>query len=305
MPDATVHTGRFIRERLTEPEWRRRASCHRSRISELIDVYLDRRRRHQKDPVMDFLFEYYAFRPSRLRRWSPGLGVVLEGGGNGEPDIDELTPVPAAGGDAGGVSLDPGRFPENRKSAVDWIRGLLEQSAERKPAFGCFGMHEWAMVYRADTVRHDQLPLRMSEDELAAFVESRPLVCTHFDAFRFFTGKARPMNRYRLDREQFRQMEQPGCVHTNMDLYKWAFKMYPWISSDTIREAFELALEARYVDMKASPYDLSERGLEPIKIETEAGRMEYVERQRAIFEKSRPVRARLIGEYRDLREAIG
>src|SRR5699024_11601826 len=81
-------------------------------------------------------------------------------------------------------------------------------------------------------------------------------------------GPAKPRNKYELSRQKFSQMEQPGCLHTNMDLYKWTFKMYPWISSETIRKAFELAVETRMMDMKASPYDLRERGLEPIKIET-------------------------------------
>ena len=181
---------------------------------------------------------------------------------------------------------------------------LRSQSAHRKPSFGCFGMHEWAMVYRADAIRHDQLPLRMPEDELAEFVESRPLVCTHYDAFRFFTEEAQPLNRHKLNRDKFQEMEQPGCIHTNMDLYKWAFKMYPWIASDTIREAFELAVETRYVDMKASPYDLRERGLDPIKIETRDGRREYMEKQEAIYEKSQPIRRQLIDEYRHLLDAV-
>src|SRR5699024_1843308 len=161
-------------------------------------------------------------------------------------------------------------------------------------------MHEWAMVYKAEHIRHGYLELRMEMDELAAFVESRALVCTHFDAFRFFTDPAKPQNKYELNRQKFSHMEQPGCLHTNMDLYKWTFKMYPWISSKTIRKAFELAVETRVMDMKASPYDLRERGLEPIKIETEEGRLEYVEKQRAIFEKSQPLRRQLIRAYQQM-----
>ena len=140
----------------------------------------------------------------------------------------------------------------------------------------------------------------MEPQELAEFVESRPLLCTHFDAFRFFTKPAQPMNRFELSREKFEETEQPGCIHSNMDLYKWAFKLYPWISSDLILEAFELALEARTIDMKASPYDLVDYGLEPIRIETEAGRKEYKELQEAIFEKGKPLREKLIQQYEAL-----
>jgi hypothetical protein len=82
-----------------------------------------------------------------------------------------------------------------------------------------------------------------------------------------------------------------------MDIYKWAYKLYPWISSDVIREAFLLAVEARTIDMKASPYDLQNRGLEPIRIETEAGRKEYLEHQTAIWERGLPIREKLIEAY--------
>ena len=27
--------------------------------------------------MLDFLFEYYHFRPSKLRNWSPGVGLIL------------------------------------------------------------------------------------------------------------------------------------------------------------------------------------------------------------------------------------
>lgn len=287
----------YISEELSAREWKQKRADHREEICDLIDDYLERRSHQQKDPVIDFLFEYYAFRPSYLKSWSPGLGVFLSGSTVDEWRFDEMKQIP------GGTFLDITHFDQSRISALEWIIDLLEQSAERKPSFGCFGMHEWAMVYKADRVRHDYLSLRMNKEELAEFVESRPLVCTHFDAFRFFTEEAKPRNKHELSRDRFAEMEQPGCLHTNMDLYKWSFKMYPWISSDTIRNAFKLALETRFVDMKASPYDLRERGLEPIKIETGEGRRKYMQKQQAIYEKSQPIRSQLIGEYRHLLRA--
>lgn len=288
----------YIHTQLEAREWQQRKSDHRQKIGALIDDYLHRRSRQQKDPVMDFLFEYYAFRPSHLQRWTPGLGTLLIDGGSSDWHFETMQSLD------NDCFLDISCFSKDRISSLQWIIRVLQNSANRKPSFGCFGMHEWAMVYKADRVRHDHLSLRMDKDDLADFVESRPLVCTHFDAFRFFTDKAKPQNKFELNREKFHQMEQPGCLHTNMDLYKWAFKMYPWISSDTIRRAFELAVETRIIDMKASPYDLRQRGLEPIKIETDAGRLEYVEEQRAIFEKSKPIRQALIEEYQQLLEAV-
>ncbi|WP_138430418.1 3-methyladenine DNA glycosylase [Fodinibius saliphilus] len=284
----------YVTNQLQPNQWHRQKTRHKQAISELIDDYLEHRSHQKKQPVMDFLFEYYAFRPSYLKRWSPGLGTLLINGSNEDWPFEEME------SHNGNSYLNIDHFDQNRISSLKWILNVLEQSENRKPSFGCFGMHEWAMVYKADRLRHNYLSLRMDKDKLADFVESRPLVCTHFDAFRFFTDEAKPQNKHALNRDTFAEMEQPGCLHSNMDLYKWAFKMYPWISSNTIRQAFTLALETRIVDMKASPYDLRERGLSPIKIETEEGRKEYLEKQRSIFEKSKPIRNTLIKEYKTI-----
>ncbi|PAU93575.1 3-methyladenine DNA glycosylase [Aliifodinibius salipaludis] len=293
-----IQVPKYIHEQLSPKQWQQQKRDHRRSISELIDDYLEKRSHQQKDPVLDFLFEYYAFRPSYLKRWSPGFRTLLIGGSSHDWMFDEMETI------GENCFLDIQHFDTDRISAIKWILNVLEQSLERKPSFGCFGMHEWAMVYKADHVRHDYLSLRMEKDELAEFVESRPLVCTHFDAFRFFTDEAKPQNKFELNRDKFAEMEQPGCLHTNMDLYKWAFKMYPWISSSTIRQAFELAVDTRVMDMKASPYDLRDRGLEPIKIETDKGRQEYMEKQMSIYERSQPIRKQLIREYNYLLKAL-
>jgi hypothetical protein len=283
-----------------ESEWRNTMESHENELAKLLDPYLKKRSMQQKDPVLDFLFEYYAFRPSHLKRWSPGIGMALEISSTSNlPEISELTISDQI------AFLDPKHFPEKRIKSIRWTLDLLKKSANKKPLFGCFGMHEWAMVYRAGEVRHDQIPFRLSEEEIAEFVESRPLLCTHFDAFRFFTDKAKPMNRNELSRDKFQEMEQPGCLHTNMDLYKWAFKLYPWISSEVIREAFFNAVETRKVDMQASPYDAREFGLEPIMIETEEGRKMYLNKQTEIFERSMPIREELIDVMEDLLERVG
>lgn len=77
------------------------------------------------------------------------------------------------------------------------------------------------MLYRpawasAEPVRYQQLPLRVSQQVLNEYVESRPIRCTHFDAFRFFTPEARPLNVYapQLGKREEAQpaLEQPGSV---------------------------------------------------------------------------------------------
>lgn len=294
---STEITPSFINARLEKSDWKLQQQKHEQKVSKRTDRYLELRQHHHKDPVMDFLFEYYAFRPSHLKRWSPGFAVLLEGTSDVSfPELSELTVSDE------GAYLNPINFADKRKRSVKWMLELLEKSREKKPSFGCFGMHEWAMVYKKENIRHSQIPLRMSKQELADFVESRPLVCTHFDAYRFFSKPAKPLNKHELSRDTFSDNEQAGCIHTNMDLYKWAFKGYPWISSSIIIDAFDLAVEARTIDMKASPYDLSEYSLDPIRIETETGRHEYLKAQKSIYERSIPLRSRLIDEYRKLND---
>jgi hypothetical protein len=72
----------------------------------------------------------------------------------------------------------------------------------------------------------------------------------------------------------------------------------PYVSSDLIADSFELARSARTLDMQASPYDVSQFGLEPIKVEIPEGRSEYARRQRKIMEQSAPLRDRLLVSLR-------
>ena len=114
--------------------------------------------------------------------------------------------------------------------------------------------------------------------------------CSHYDAFRFFTPAARPLNLLQPGPDDRAAHEQPGCIHANLDLYKWATKFYPWIGSDLIADAFELARDARLLDMRAAPYDLSAFDAEPIRIETASGRRDYAAAQSAIATRAAPLR---------------
>ncbi|HEY3756766.1 MAG TPA: hypothetical protein VGL42_11505 [Opitutaceae bacterium] len=173
---------------------------------------------------------------------------------------------------------------------------LLNSMDQRPAFFACHGLHEWAMVYRqaASDVRHDSTPLRFSPDALARIVDSLPVRCTHFDAFRFFTSPARPLNRLQPERARVPELEQRGCLHANMDLYKWSFKLAPYGPSELTADCFELAREIRAIDMRASPYDLSALGFAAIPIETAEGRAKYESFQREFERRGVPLRGRLI-----------
>src|SRR3712207_3665243 len=127
-------------EVLSEPEWRVRAAAHRARVDVFVEPHLARRRAGVKHPVHDFLFTYYSHRPAQLREWHPGFGVTLVG---------SSTPVVDAA------------YVAHRRPLIETIRALLTATASRPAHFGCFGLHEWAMVYRSEEIRHSDWPLRL------------------------------------------------------------------------------------------------------------------------------------------------
>jgi len=285
---------------MDESEWLSRRADHIERLDPVVRAHLQRAAKGEKHPVMDFLFTYYPFAPAQLLRWTPGYGVTLTG--DIPTDLRVLTEAESTDNT---WRLNIERLPVRRRDAVHWLVSFLETTATRTPRFGCSGLHEWAMVYRAPEVRHPQLPLRFSREETARIVDSMSICCTHYDAFRFFTPDARPLNRMQPGRDNKIAHDQPGCLHVNMDLYKWSQQFYPWISSDLIADTFGLAVEIREVDMRASPYDVSACGLAPIKIETPEGRSEYAEYQRIFAGKAAPLRSRLAAAFRRLSAALG
>lgn len=278
---------------LSKDEWLPRAKAHSARAGEVTSAHLERRSRHERHPVEDFLFDYYPVRPSALRRWMPGIGVALKDA------VVDGDPHPLLGwsrdlvveGDV--VKLDLSAFLERRGRSVLYIRDLLAATDGRAGKFGCFGMHEWAMVYKTDNPRHPE-PLRLGQAGTDAVVESHDIACTHFDAFRFFTDSARPLNRIRPTRERQPELEQPGCLHANMDLYKWASKLGPLIPGELWLDCMDLAMAVRRLDMAASPYDLRQWGVEPVPVETTDGKAEYVRRQREFADRAEPLRRALI-----------
>jgi hypothetical protein len=209
--------------------------------------------------------------------WRHHVEVDLDGGGRG-------------------VTVDVPAFTSRRGEALAHVRALLAATASRPAQLGCFGLHEWAMVYRQapDAVRHAAWPLRLGPAGTDAVVEAHRVRCSHFDAYRFFTPAAAPRNAIRPTRTDAVALEQPGCLHATMDLYKWAYKLTPAVPSDLVVDAFELARDVRELDMRASPYDLEALGYEPVRIETPEGKARYVAAQRAFAERGAGLRARLL-----------
>jgi hypothetical protein len=271
-----------------EPRWQAREQQYRCRV----EHFLADHRPGRPHPVWDFLFSYYSLRPRQLRCWHPGFGVVLAG----DTAVRRYRGRRGYTVGAAGVTVSDA-YLRSRTDTVVFVARLLRSTAGRPARLNCFGLHEWAMVYRSGEVRHDRVPLRLGAAETDAVVDSEiagPLRCSHFDAFRFFSDAARPRNTVPLSRAAAPATEQPGCLHTNMDLYKWCYKLSPLIGSELMLDCLELAAAAREVDMRASPYDLSDYGYSPIAVEHGAGRAEYVRCQSAIAGRAAPLRAALL-----------
>lgn len=283
---------------LARQQWQAREAAHQQRADALTAGWRARRATGESDEIEDFLFTYYSYRPSLLRRWHPGAGVILQ---------DAAAEPRAAWRWYAGWAADPDRastdvhvdaaaFLDARASAVGFIETLLRRTLERPARIGCNCLHEWAMVYdmHEGEQRHTRLPLRLGQRGTNEVVEQGTIICSHFDAFRFFTPEARPLNTLQPERAMQADLEQSGCLHANMDLYKWAVKLGPLVPGELLLDTFELAREIRTLDMQASPYDVSDFGLPAVPIETAAGRHEFASRQREFAARADVLRRRLL-----------
>ncbi|WP_445442083.1 3-methyladenine DNA glycosylase [Clavibacter sp. km1a] len=296
--DASTAAEERPRAAVLDPSaWRDRADRHAARADAFSAGFRERRLAGRTHEVDDFLFTYYPHKPSLLRRWHPGAGVVLADGA-GEERSAWRWYVGDAERAADGVRVDAGAYLAARGSTASFVERILSRTAARPGRFSCFGLHEWAMVYRVapGEQRHERLPLRLGSAATDEVVEGHKLACTHIDAFRFFTPEAVPRNALSPTRETQPDLEQPGCLHAGMDVYKWATKLGPLVPGELLLDAFELARDIRSLDMRASPYDVSGLGLEAVRIEEPSGKARYAAEQRGFAERSNALRARILDE---------
>ena len=109
-----------------------------------------------------------------------------------------------------------------------FIADLLRATASRPARLNCFGLHEWAMVYRAPTVRHApgaaaarrRRHRRRGRVDAVALQPLRRLPVLHRAGRARATPSSSPGTRQVAT-------EQPGCLHAAMDLYKWALQAGP------------------------------------------------------------------------------
>jgi len=190
----------------------------------------------------------------------PRFYQSLDGGDPASPREGEAT-------DAGSLSPPPGNNYHTKATSFLWYKSVLEQTMEHQPVLHCYGLHEWAMQYHPNGDAppppsgkyQAHLRPRVSQETINETVEREGLRCTHVDALRFFAPEAGPLNSHGAVLERGRQLEleQPACLHAHMDLLKIALRLKPYCDPSVLVDVLEIALEARSIDVGASPYDCS------------------------------------------------
>ena len=125
---------------LPEPEWRARAAAHRQRMRRFTGPHRERKQRGEKHPVLDFLFTYYS--PPARR----GCGAGTPGRGSCCAAVRSTSAGPATSRRRRRAPRRPRALPRPRRPPGS--SALLAGTAARPAQLGCFGLHEWAMVYR-------------------------------------------------------------------------------------------------------------------------------------------------------------
>ena len=189
-----------------------------------------------------------------------------------------------------------------------WYASILRTTLDSDPVLHCHGLHEWAMLYHPTGAEpppsasyQRNLELRVSRDAINSAVERRGIRCTHVDALRFFAPAAGPLNVHGsvLARTDQLRLEQRGCVHAHMDMLKIGLKLGAFVNADLMYDVLNVALDARRLDVMASPYDVSAYGLDAVPIESADGRRTYRAMQYELMGRAEPVRRRLLDAYDD------
>jgi len=237
-------------------------------------------------------------------------GILLEGATI--DDVGSNLHLRGAMPYSGGVLYSPFSFfdqPDNASKTSNpyvWYRSVLQQTLRAEPVLHCHGLHEWAMQYwppGADPPPSQQyqstLPLRVSQQVINTAVERRGISCTHVDALRYFAPAAGPLNHHgaSLERSQQLELEQPGCVHAHMDMLKHILRLSPYCDPTLVQRVLHVAIQARTLDVAASPYDSTHYGVSVIPIETMEGRAQYRMEQQELMLKATPVRQDLLYAY--------
>ena len=156
---------------LTQAQWRAELFTHRSRMGALLGGALDRSelgaRLRREHPVYNFVFTYYFFSRDALLAWSPGPRVALLGLRDAANAAEHLGRYGALKHHRAAALLPHGArhslslpanvpavhftaavAPFSALGALRHARAVLRGASMRRPVLDCFGLHEYAMLYR-------------------------------------------------------------------------------------------------------------------------------------------------------------
>ena len=181
--------------RIEYGQWKALLSLQRQRVDKLLPTALTSDENH---PIYNFFSTYYRHLPSALRTYSPGIGVMVSTESADDYKVDLPKKGRVAYNDSC-VIFDPrsAKFNENQINTLKKTLRVLEATSMRPPNFHCYNLHEWAMLYsKSKPFVTQSLPLRksLSNKIIREVVETLGPTCTHYDAFRFFSEDAKPLN---------------------------------------------------------------------------------------------------------------
>jgi hypothetical protein len=127
---------------LTTAEWQARAEAHRARVQQFTGPWRERRARGDVHPVYDFLFQYYHYPAGKLETWHPDAHEWLVD----SREARERFTAPVYVASDLGIGRDANALSSSERAALDHALCVLRATEARPAHFGCFGMHEWAMV---------------------------------------------------------------------------------------------------------------------------------------------------------------
>ena len=254
----------------------------------LVGDHLARRQHGVKHPVHDFLFTYYSFRPAQLRRWSPGVRRPARRWPS-NPGLRRGRCTPAATWSTASTRCWS-RPPDGRRTSA---------------ASGCTS-GRWSTGSNEDETRHSAYPLRLGPRGTDEVVETHRIACSHFDAYRFFTAPARPLNILDPAAHDRPAFEQPACLHAGHGPLqarlparaRWSRPSWSPTASSSPATSGSSTCAPRRTTSRTS-------ATTPIRIETPEGKQEYAAAQRGFAERGAPLRQRLIEECERLLAAVG
>lgn len=172
----------------TVADWRSEAINHIDTMDNLLyppgGTVKSRSHLVKQHPIYNFLHTYYRYSTKNIKKYSPGLGILMVDVAADEEYLNQKFLKTSAAGtiffllimDLFTKRLQQSNFffricdlglgsfyqlprGESPDSTFGWItlsntRNILHSTSKRQPFFGCFGLHEWAMLYSGRRFEH-------------------------------------------------------------------------------------------------------------------------------------------------------